>query len=65
MMMSKKAAIAPMMAWRTLAMPLTMAIRQAPMVWNRLLMQDTTAPILKFVLVGEVVVWWIKRDSRC
>jgi hypothetical protein len=34
MMMSKKAAMAPTMAWRTLAIPLTMAIKQAPMVWQ-------------------------------
>jgi hypothetical protein len=32
MMMSKKAAMAPMMAWRTLAMPLTIAMRQLPIV---------------------------------
>ena len=42
-MMSKTPAIAPMMAWRTEAMPLTIAIRQAPMVRN-------TASICKFVL---------------
>ena len=33
--MSKNAAMAPMMACKTLAMPLTIAMRQAPMVRKR------------------------------
>lgn len=32
--MSKKAAMAPTMAWRTEAIPFTMAMRHAPMVWQ-------------------------------
>jgi len=54
--MSKKAAMAPMMACRTLAMPLTIAMRQAPMVRKREVMQDTTAPILRFVALCDLVV---------
>ena len=33
-MMSNRDTMPAMMAWRTEPMPLTMAIRQAPMVWK-------------------------------
>lgn len=49
MMMSNRPAIAPMIAWRTEAMPLTIAMRQAPMVRNMLSIHETTAPILKLL----------------
>ena len=45
-----------MMAVQIEAMPFTMAIRTAPMVWKRLLIQLTTAPIV--MLVDVVEMWW-------
>jgi hypothetical protein len=68
MMMSKNAAMAPMMACKTLAMPLTIAMRQAPMVRKREVMQDTTAPILRFVARCDFACagfcWFVGEDSR-
>jgi len=48
-MMSKRLAMAPMIACSTEAMPLTMAIRQLPMVRKMDSMHDTTAPIVKLL----------------
>lgn len=45
--MLKKEAIPPTIACKIEAMPLTMAMRHAPIVWQRERMQDTTAPIMK------------------
>jgi len=50
MMMSKKAAIPLMIAWRMPAMPLTIAIRQAPMARN-------IDVIYTLMLVGILVNW--------
>jgi len=46
MMMSKRPTMAAMMACRTAPIPLTMAIRQAPMVWKMDSIHEMTTPIL-------------------
>jgi len=48
-MIPKKEAMALMMALSIPAMPLTTAMMQAPIVWNKDLMHDTTAPISKML----------------
>lgn len=53
--MSNRLAMAPMIACKTEAMPLTIAIRQAPMVRKIDSIQETTAPILIFLVVMTLV----------
>jgi len=59
MMMSKKSAMARMMACRTLAMPLTIAMRQLPIVRRIASTQDTTAPILDVFAMNDFDCLWV------
>ena len=49
--MSKRLTMPAMMAWQMEPMPLTMAIRQAPMVWKT-----------DLIYLGGLLVLWLSKD---